>query len=60
MSKPTNNIITFCIVSNKFNIDLYIWSIVGGVKRWDDDKKIFENKEEENDPMEILNWFKKK
>ena len=46
-------------IANEFNLNLYMWSVIGGLKIWNDNEKKFENLEEEqNDPMDVLNWFK--
>jgi len=45
-------------ISKKFNTNFYIWSVVSGLKKWNDSEKNFEDIEDENDPLEILNWFK--
>jgi len=46
-------------IINKYQLDLYLWSVTEGVKKWNDTKKTFDNESDENDPIEILNRFKK-
>ena len=45
-------------VANDFNHNLYMWSVIEGIKIWNDNEKKFENVEEDKDPMDVLNWFK--
>ena len=49
----------FCVgvtVENK--LDLFSWSVVSGLKKWDKEKKIFVEDKDDKDPLEILDWFK--
>lgn len=50
----------FCVgVSADNELELFSWSIVSGLKKWDQTKKSFvEENEEQDDPLEILAWFK--
>ncbi len=49
----------FCVgVVQEYNLDLYTWSVVSGLKKWNDRDKKFEENKDEKDPIEIFDWFK--
>ena len=49
----------FCVaIANDNNLQLFTWSIVSGLKKWNVDKMAFETFSDEKDPMELLEWFK--
>ena len=49
----------FCVgVSEANKLNLFSWSIVSGLKKWDQNVKSFVEEKDENDPLEILDWFK--
>jgi len=49
----------FCVgIANKNNIDLYSWSSVSGLKKWDFEERVFADERDEYDPTDLLEWFK--
>ena len=49
----------FCVgVSVDNKLDLFSWSVVSGLKKWDKDNKLFIEDKDDKDPLEILDWFK--
>jgi SpoVK/Ycf46/Vps4 family AAA+-type ATPase len=49
----------FCVgVSVENKLDLFSWSIVSGLKKWDQNVKSFVEEKDDNDPLDILDWFK--
>jgi len=48
----------FCVgVSVDNKLDLFSWSVVSGLKKWDKDSKLFIKDKDDKDPLEILDWF---
>ncbi len=49
----------FCVKAGKQNNrDLYRWSIIGGLSKWDYDNKNFQKNDDDiNDPLELIEWF---
>lgn len=48
----------FCVGSAiEYNLDLYTWSVISGLKKWDSDKCLFIQENDEKDPLDILTWF---
>lgn len=51
----------FCVgVSNDNKLDLFSWSCISGLKKWNSESKEFKESKDETDPLEILHWFKDK
>lgn len=49
----------FCVgTADKNNLDLYNWSVISGLKKWDNSIKQFKDEKEDKDPFEIFDWFK--
>ncbi len=51
----------FCVgVADDNNLDLFSWSVVSGLKKWDKDNSQFIEERDEKDPIDLLEWFKEK
>ena len=50
----------FCVgVTQKQDLELFTWSVVSGLKKWDNENKKFKDEKNEKDPLEIFEWFQK-
>jgi len=50
----------FCVgVSQNNDLDLFTWSVVSGLKKWNKEENNFIEENDEKDPIDLLEWFKK-
>ncbi len=51
----------FCVgIADDNNLDLFSWSVVSGLKKWDKDNSQFIEERDKKDPIDLLEWFQEK
>jgi SpoVK/Ycf46/Vps4 family AAA+-type ATPase len=51
----------FCVgVAQENELELFIWSVVSNLKKWDSKNSQFIEEEDKSDPIDLLEWFKEK
>jgi len=51
----------FCVgVAQENALELYTWSVISGLKKWNNGEKQFNEEKDEKDPLDLLEWFKEK
>ena len=48
----------FCVgIAEDNELELYTWSVISGLKKWDAENKLFIDENDEKDPLDIFEWF---
>lgn len=48
----------FCVgIAQKNERELFTWSVVSKLKKWDSESSQFVKENDESDPMDLLEWF---
>ncbi len=48
----------FCVgIAEDNKLELYTWSVISGLKKWDAENKLFIDENDEKDPLDIFEWF---
>jgi len=48
----------FCVgIAEDNELELYAWSVISGLKKWDVENKLFIEENDEKDPLDIFKWF---
>jgi AAA+ superfamily predicted ATPase len=48
----------FCVgIAQEQNLELFTWSVISGLKKWNDNNRKFEEESDEKDPLEIFEWY---